>query len=125
VVTHRVRARLLRTIPRLAAVTPSRPCHTCATWPTSDLGRLTVVLTVAGVGIDPLGSVPVYQQLAGILRGDIESGRLRPGRPLPSYIQLMQEYEVARGTAAKAVQVLVSEGLVRIVPGKGAFVIDR
>jgi DNA-binding GntR family transcriptional regulator len=35
---------------------------------------------------------------------------------------LMQEHGVARGTAAKAVQVLVGEGLVRIVPGRGAYV---
>ena len=34
----------------------------------------------------------------------------------------MQEHGVARGTAAKAVQVLVGEGLVKIVPGRGAYV---
>ena len=32
---------------------------------------------------------------------------------------------VARGTAAKAVQVLASEGLVRIVPGRGAYVVSK
>ena len=41
---------------------------------------------------------------------------------LPSYTTLVQEYDVARGTAAKAVQVLVGEGLVKIVPGRGAYV---
>jgi GntR family transcriptional regulator len=38
---------------------------------------------------------------------------------------LMQEHDVARGTAAKAVRVLVDEGLVRIVPGRGAYVTER
>lgn len=75
--------------------------------------------------IDPLGETPVYLQLAGILRGRINSGELQPNRPVPSYTALVQEYGVARGTAAKAVGVLVDEGLVRIVPGKGAFVIRR
>jgi GntR family transcriptional regulator len=38
---------------------------------------------------------------------------------------LMQEHGVARGTAAKAVRLLVDEGLVRIVPGRGAYVAER
>ena len=72
--------------------------------------------------IDHLGGTPVYLQLADILRALIERGELAPDRPLPSYTTLMQEHGVARGTAAKAVQVLVGEGLVRIVPGRGAYV---
>jgi GntR family transcriptional regulator len=77
------------------------------------------------VSIDPLGETPVYLQLAEILRGRIRSGELAPNRPLPSYTALVQQYGVARGTAAKAVGLLVDEGVVRIVPGKGAFVIKR
>jgi GntR family transcriptional regulator len=77
------------------------------------------------VSIDPLGETPVYLQLAEILRGRIRSGELAPNRPLPSYTALVQQYGVARGTAAKAVGLLVDEGLARIVPGKGAFVIKR
>ena len=74
------------------------------------------------MSIDHLGETPVYQQLAAILRGQIESGELPAGRALPSHITLVQRYGVARGTAAKAVALLVDEGLVRIVPGRGAYV---
>jgi GntR family transcriptional regulator len=74
------------------------------------------------VTIDHLGETPVYQQLASILRAQIESGELEVGRPIPSLVTLVQRYGVARGTAAKAVGVLVDEGRVRIVPGRGAFV---
>jgi GntR family transcriptional regulator len=77
------------------------------------------------VTIDPLGETPVYLQLASILRGRIGDGEYPPGRALPSLVTLVGEYGIARGTAAKAVGVLVSEGLVRIVPGKGAYVISR
>jgi GntR family transcriptional regulator len=77
------------------------------------------------VTIDPLGSEPVYLQLAAILREQVRSGELQPDRPIPSLQRLVQLYGVARGTAAKAVGVLTAEGLVRIVPGKGAFVIRR
>lgn len=78
--------------------------------------------TVSHVTIDHLGATPVYLQLAAVLRDRIASGELPPDRPLPSYTTLVQEYGVARGTAAKAVGVLVSEGRVRIVPGRGAYV---
>ena len=78
--------------------------------------------TVSHVTIDHLSGTPVYVQLAALLRASIERGELAPDRPLPSYTTLMQEHEVARGTVAKAVQVLVGEGLVRIVPGRGAYV---
>jgi GntR family transcriptional regulator len=81
--------------------------------------------TVGHVSIDPLGATPVYQQLAAILRGRIESGELEPDRPLPSLVSLVQQYQVARGTAGKAVGVLVAEGLVMIVPGRGAYVRQR
>jgi len=77
------------------------------------------------VTIDHLSGTPVYLQLAAILRAAIQSGELEPDRPVPSYMTLMQEHGVARGTAAKAVRVLVDEGLVRIVPGRGVYVIAR
>jgi GntR family transcriptional regulator len=77
------------------------------------------------VSIDPLGETPVYQQLATLMRDRIASGELQVNRPLPSLVTLVQEYGVARGTAAKAVRVLVEEQLARIVPGRGAYVIAK
>jgi GntR family transcriptional regulator len=77
---------------------------------------------VSLVTIDHLSGTPVYMQLAALLRSSIDRGELEPDRPLPSYTTLMQEHEIARGTAAKAVQILVDEGLVKIVPGRGAYV---
>lgn len=81
--------------------------------------------TVDLVTIDHLGGTPVYQQLAAILRGQIESGELEPDRPLPSLVTLVQTYGVARETARKAVKVIVAEGLARVVPGRGVFVVKR
>jgi GntR family transcriptional regulator len=81
--------------------------------------------TVVRVTIDPLGETPVYLQLADILRDRIGSGELQPNRPIPSLVTLQQEYGIARGTAAKAVRKLVEEKLVKIVPGRGAYVTTR
>jgi GntR family transcriptional regulator len=75
--------------------------------------------------IDPEGPVPVYQQLAAILREQIERGDLPPNRPIPSVARLQQEYGLARGTILHTVRVLVAEDLVYVVPGKGTFVKSR
>jgi GntR family transcriptional regulator len=48
---------------------------------------------------------------------------IAPRTPVPSVKALVQEHNVARGTAERAVEVLRSEGLVRTVPGKGVFVL--
>lgn len=77
------------------------------------------------VTIDHEAPQPVYQQIAAILRARIESGELVPDRPVPSESTLMQTYGVARETARKAVRVLVAEGLVYVVQGRGAYVTSR
>jgi GntR family transcriptional regulator len=77
------------------------------------------------VEVDHEGKTPVYQQIAAVLRGEIERGVYAPGRPIPSETQLTQRFEVARLTARKAVRVLADEGLVEVVPGRGVYVAER
>ncbi len=69
--------------------------------------------------------VPVYVQLAGILRDMITSGQVRPHERLPSISYLVQTYGVADQTVKKATQVLRDEGLVQTVTGKGVYVVER
>ena len=69
--------------------------------------------------------MPPYQQIAADLRARIESGELAPGDMLPSITRLSQEYDVAKGTAVKALNVLRREGLTRTVAGWGTFVAER
>jgi DNA-binding GntR family transcriptional regulator len=77
------------------------------------------------VTVDHEGKTPVYLQIAAILRDAIERGDYPPGRPIPSETRLMQQHGVARLTARKAVRVLAGEGLVEVVPGRGAYVAER
>ncbi|MFI6458305.1 GntR family transcriptional regulator [Streptosporangium amethystogenes] len=72
--------------------------------------------------IDREGPVPPYRQIAGILRQRIVSGQIPPGRRIPSLVELEAEFEVARDTLRKAVQVLKDEGLVETVRGMGVYV---
>lgn len=70
--------------------------------------------------VDHDSAVPVYQQLAAILRRQIQDGTLT--NRIPSIRTLAQEYEVSHETAAKSLNVLKDEGLIVSVQGKGAFV---
>jgi DNA-binding transcriptional regulator YhcF (GntR family) len=75
--------------------------------------------------IDPLSGVPVYRQLADLLRDQIVSGEIPPRTPLPSAKTLSQQHGIAVGTVMKAFDVLRAEGLVRTVPGRGVWVVGR
>jgi DNA-binding GntR family transcriptional regulator len=70
-------------------------------------------------------AVPVYRQLAAMLREDIESGQLAPGMPLPSESSLTQEHGISRDSVRRAMDVLREEGLVITVQGKGTYVRER
>ena len=73
--------------------------------------------------IDHEGRVPVYRQLAVILRRQIASGQLPPDRPLPSKAILRERYRVSQGSVERAIDVLRQEGLVETVRGKGIYVL--
>ncbi|HWG60889.1 MAG TPA: GntR family transcriptional regulator [Streptosporangiaceae bacterium] len=75
-----------------------------------------------GTEIDHEGDIPVYVQLAGILRRQIETGGLAPHRPVPSKRTLTQAYGIAGGTVDKAMNLLRTEGLIKTVKGRGIYV---
>jgi DNA-binding GntR family transcriptional regulator len=64
-----------------------------------------------------------YIRLAAELRRDIASGKLQPGKPTPSITTLSQQYGHARQTCAKALRLLVDEGLLIRYPGLGYYVV--
>jgi GntR family transcriptional regulator len=75
-----------------------------------------------GEQIDAESPVPPYRQVAAFLRARIERGDLAPGRRLPSIADLVQTYGIARTTAAKALRVLIDDGLAEVSPGMGTYV---
>jgi DNA-binding GntR family transcriptional regulator len=75
------------------------------------------------VSIDHEAETPPFAQLAAILRAQIQSGELKPGRALPSLTHLMQHYGLSRNTVRRSIGVLTDEGLVRTRPGWGTFVV--
>lgn len=83
------------------------------------------LVTYGQTMIDHEGPVPIYQQLAAILRDRIRNGELPPNRAVPSVARLQQEYGIARGTVLHTLKVLSDEGLIYAVPGRGMFVAER
>ncbi len=67
-------------------------------------------------------SVPLYYQLATILRENIIAGRYSVGDRFPTEADLVETYSVSRATVRGALQNLKDEGLIRREAGRGTFV---
>jgi GntR family transcriptional regulator len=68
--------------------------------------------------------VPVYLQVAQILRRRIESGQLGPDDRLPSESEIIGAFGVGRKSARSAIKVLRDAGLVYTIPQRGTYVIS-
>ncbi|WP_406636190.1 TetR/AcrR family transcriptional regulator C-terminal domain-containing protein [Amycolatopsis sp. WGS_07] len=70
----------------------------------------------------PMPTEPPYLRIAAALREEIAQGDLPPGAKVPSTRQLASAHGVATATAAKALDVVRREGLVRAEPRSGHVV---
>jgi len=69
--------------------------------------------------IDPASPDHPYVQLAALLRSRIEAGEITS--VLPSLTEITEETGLATGTVRRAIALLIEEGLVYTVPGRGTF----
>lgn len=72
----------------------------------------------AGAEVQALQNSSPYLRIASDLRGAIISGLLGSGQHLPTVAQLMERYDVAAGTAHRAVAQLAEAGLVQVTHGR-------
>ncbi|RIK42248.1 MAG: hypothetical protein DCC55_09390 [Chloroflexi bacterium] len=72
--------------------------------------------------LDKQSPVPLYYQLAEVIRERITSGQLTPGDQLPAERELSDQAGISRMTARQAVAYLVRQGLLEVKPGIGTFV---
>ncbi|MEX3007743.1 FadR/GntR family transcriptional regulator [Hoeflea sp. TYP-13] len=61
-------------------------------------------------------------EIAGLLRREIQAGRLAARERLQPERKLAEDYNVARGTIREALNQLEKEGLVDVRPGSGTYV---
>ena len=69
-------------------------------------------------------SIPLYVELADLLRSRIARGHWPPGHKLPTLDALVAEFGVARVTVRQAMDVLSAEGRITRQQGRGTFVTE-
>ncbi|MDX6721610.1 MAG: GntR family transcriptional regulator [Solirubrobacteraceae bacterium] len=76
----------------------------------------------AGTRLERTSSVPLYFQLAEILKERIEAGRWSPGDRFPSEREITDEFGVSRTVIRPALDLLESDGQLIRIKGRGTFV---
>ena len=66
---------------------------------------------------------PIYLQVREAIRDAIQNGDYLPGTKIPSEAELAGDYGIHRLTVRNAISVLIKEGLLKSVQGKGVFVV--
>jgi GntR family transcriptional regulator len=75
--------------------------------------------------LDKTSSEQLFLQIRRILLRAIRGQELLPGQRVPSVNELSVNLQVSRMTVRQALQVLIQEGWLYTVPGKGTFVAER
>ncbi|MEP9355794.1 GntR family transcriptional regulator [Xanthobacter sp. KR7-65] len=68
--------------------------------------------------------IPLYIQVASVMRQRIQSGQWAPGQRISTLEELEREFQVARVTVRQAIAVLQEEGLLHAQQGRGTYVSD-
>jgi DNA-binding GntR family transcriptional regulator len=63
-------------------------------------------------------------RIASELRRQVETGEIPAGDMLPSEPALSSQFSVARGTIRAALALLVRDGLIEVIPGRGRRVVS-
>ena len=69
-------------------------------------------------------SLPIFQQIAQIIRNDIVEGQIKEGEKVPSENELSNFYNINRATVRKGLQTLVDEEIIYKKRGIGMFVME-
>lgn len=68
--------------------------------------------------------IPIYKQLAEVIRDQVLKGELRPGDQLPGEWELAKSYKISRSSVRSTIDLLVNSGMVVKIHGKGNFIQD-
>jgi len=78
--------------------------------------------TGMGGSLQPSSPIPLYYQIANMLRGRIVSGVYAPGSRLGTEMQMAESFGVSRITIRQALTALADQGLVERQRARGTFV---
>ncbi|HEY4600304.1 MAG TPA: GntR family transcriptional regulator [Cerasibacillus sp.] len=74
------------------------------------------------MAIDKESFIPIYIQISEDLRTRILSGEYKNGDQLPSENDLAEQFGVTRTTIQRSLAILVNDGIIEKIHGKGSFV---
>ena len=74
------------------------------------------------MGIEPIKSTRIYEEIVRQIKAMINEGRLKSGDQLPPERDLAEKFVVSRTSVREALRALESLGLIEIRPGEGTFV---
>jgi DNA-binding transcriptional regulator YhcF (GntR family) len=74
------------------------------------------------LSVDPTVPLPVYEQIREQIARMVAAGTLRPGHRLPTIRQLAADLGLAKGTVARAYELLESDAVIATRGRKGSFV---
>ncbi|MEH6454025.1 MAG: GntR family transcriptional regulator [Psychromonas sp.] len=69
-----------------------------------------------------MARIPMYRQIADIVRGKIKSGDYKVGEALPTEAQLREDFSVSRVTIRQALKLLIANEELESIQGSGTFV---
>ncbi|MBP1995328.1 GntR family transcriptional regulator [Paenibacillus eucommiae] len=72
--------------------------------------------------LDQNKSTPLYLQIKEMVETMIERGELKPGDRVPTEAEMIEKYQVSRVTVKNAYKLLVEDGIIFRIAGKGSFV---
>ena len=87
-----------------------------------DRRRADVNLSRREMGIEPIKSTRIYEEIVRQIKQMISEGRLKSGDQLPPERDLANKFVVSRTSVREALRALESLGLIEIRPGEGTFV---
>lgn len=76
------------------------------------------------LSVDPDRALPVYEQVREQIRRMVAAGTLLAGTQLPSIRQLATDLSLAKGTIARAYELLESDGVITSKGRKGSVVLE-
>ena len=68
---------------------------------------------------------PIYEQISRQIKKQIISGDLKEGEALPSIRNLAKDLQISVITTKKAYEILIEEGFLDSITGKGTFVASQ
>lgn len=77
------------------------------------------------MAIDPQSPTPASVQLAGLIRQQIATGELEPGKKIPPHKELAETHKIATQTVQNGLRLLREEGLLHSAGQRGTFVTEH